>query len=176
MHLRFAGEERSARQPIRPERSAQPVRFPPTESSLLLILCLDIFLNRNIFRLMTRRVYPVNVFSAIAEPRRREVIALLANGGEHAVNEIVLGMKMAQPAVSKHLGALRKAGVVTVVKRGQHRMYRLNAEGLKPVHEWVKAFERHWNRQVSQIKQRSERKALERLIRVENGPLQTEEG
>lgn len=118
---------------------------------------------------MVRRANPANVFSAIAEPRRREVIALLANGQEYAVNEIVLGMKIAQPAVSKHLGVLRKAGVVTVVKRGQHRMYRLNAEGLKPVHEWVKAFERHWNRQINQIKQRSERKALERLIRRDGG-------
>jgi DNA-binding transcriptional ArsR family regulator len=52
---------------------------------------------------------------------------------KYAVNQIVLRMKMAQPAVSKHLGALRKAGVVTMVKRGQHRMYRLDARGLKPV-------------------------------------------
>ncbi|MFC5861517.1 ArsR/SmtB family transcription factor [Acidicapsa dinghuensis] len=125
---------------------------------------------------MTRRANPANVFSAIAEPRRREVIALLANGQEYAVNEIVLGMKIAQPAVSKHLGALRRAGVVTVVKRGQHRMYRLNAEGLKPVHEWVKAFERHWNRQINQIKQRSECKALERLIRLDHGSNPSKEG
>ena len=59
--------------------------------------------------------------------RRREVITVLSDGQEYAVNDIVLRMKMAQPAVSKHLGALRKAGVVTMVKRGQHRMYRLNA-------------------------------------------------
>ena len=114
--------------------------------------------------LMTRRAHPANVFSAIAEPRRREVIAVLSSGPEYAVNEIVLRMKMAQPAVSKHLGALRKAGVVTVIKRGQHRMYRLNAEGLKPVHEWVKVFERYWTHQIDQIKQRAERKTLERMI------------
>ena len=99
---------------------------------------------------------------------------MLADGREYAVNEIVVRMKMAQPAVSKHLSALRKAGVVTVVKRGQHRMYRLDAHGLRPVHEWVKAFERYWTHQVDQIKQRAERKALERLIRVDE-PKQKEE-
>lgn len=118
---------------------------------------------------MTRQAYPTDVFSAIAEPRRREVIAVLSDGQDYAVNEIVVRMKMAQPAVSKHLGALRKAGVVTVVKRGQHRMYRLNAAGLKPVHDWVKVFERYWTHQVDQIKQRAERKALERMIRLDDG-------
>lgn len=117
---------------------------------------------------MTRKAHPTDVFSAIAEPRRREVIIVLSDGQEYAVNEIVLRMKMAQPAVSKHLGALRKAGVVTVVKRGQHRMYRLNAEGLKPVRDWVKVFERYWTHQVDHIKQRAERKALERMIRLDN--------
>ena len=118
---------------------------------------------------MTRSAHPTDVFSAIAEPRRREVIAVLSDGREYAVNEIVVRMKVAQPAVSKHLGALRKAGVVTVVKRGQHRMYRLKPEGLKPVHDWVKVFERYWTHQVNQIKQRAERKALERMIRLDNG-------
>lgn len=117
---------------------------------------------------MTRKAYPPDVFIAIAEPRRREVIAMLANGREYAVNEIVVRMKMAQPAVSKHLGALRKAGVVTMVKRGQHRMYRLNGEGLKPVHDWVKVFERYWTHQVDQIRQRAERKALERMVRLDD--------
>jgi DNA-binding transcriptional ArsR family regulator len=116
---------------------------------------------------MTRTAHPTDVFSAIAEPRRREVITVLSDGQEYAVNDIVLRMKVGQPAVSKHLGALRKAGVVTVVKRGQHRMYRLN--GLKPVHDWVKVFERYWTHQVDQIKQRAERKALERMIRLDDG-------
>ena len=117
---------------------------------------------------MTRVAHPEDVFSAIAEPRRREVIAVLSDGHEYAVNDIVVRMKIAQPAVSKHLGALRKAGVVTMVKRGQHRIYRLNAEGLKPVHDWVKVFERYWTHQVDQIKQRAERKALERMIRLDD--------
>ncbi len=124
---------------------------------------------------MTRRAHPTDVFTAIGEPRRREVIAVLSDGQEYAVNEIVVRMKVGQPAVSKHLGALRKAGVVTVVKRGQHRMYRLNAEGLKPVHEWVKVFERYWTHQVDQIKQRAERKALDRMVRVDDDTKQNEE-
>jgi DNA-binding transcriptional ArsR family regulator len=124
---------------------------------------------------MTRKAHPADVFSAIAEPRRREVIAVLVDGREYPVNEIVLRMKMAQPAVSKHLGALRRAGVVTMVKRGQHRMYRLNPEGLKPIHEWVKVFERYWTHQVDQIRQRSERKALDRMIRLDDGSNQKEE-
>ena len=124
---------------------------------------------------MTRSSHPADVFTAIAEPRRREVIAVLSDGQDHAVNQIVLRMKMAQPAVSKHLIALRKVGVVTVVKRGQHRMYRLNAEGLKPVHDWVKVFERYWTHQVDQIKQRAERKALERLIRLDDEPSKKED-
>jgi DNA-binding transcriptional ArsR family regulator len=119
---------------------------------------------------MTRTAHPEDVFAAIAEPRRREVIAVLSDGQEYAVNDIVLRMKMAQPAVSKHLGALRKAGVVTVIKRGQQRIYRLEPVALKPVHEWVKVFERYWTHQIDQIKQSAERKALERLIRVDDTP------
>jgi DNA-binding transcriptional ArsR family regulator len=119
---------------------------------------------------VARRAHPADVFSAIAEPRRREVITVLSDGQEYAVNEIVLRMKMAQPAVSKHLGALRRVGVVTMVKRGQHRMYRLAPEALKPIHDWVKTFERYWTHQVSHIKQRAERKALERMIRIDSNP------
>jgi DNA-binding transcriptional ArsR family regulator len=116
-----------------------------------------------------RTAHPQDVFSAIAEPRRREVIAVLSDGKEYAVNDIVIRMKMAQPSVSKHLGALHRAGVVTLVKRGQHRMYSLQPDGLKPVHDWVKVFERYWTHQVDQIKQRAERKALERMVRLDKG-------
>lgn len=124
---------------------------------------------------MTRKAHPTDVFSALAEPRRREVLIVLSDGQEYAVNEIVLRMKMAQPAVSKHLGALRKASMVTVVKRGQHRMYRLDAAGLKPVRDWMKTFERYWTHQVDQIKQRAERKALDRMIRLDDNSNQKEE-
>ena len=113
---------------------------------------------------MARAATTADVFNAIAEPRRRQVIAVLSDGREYAVGEVVARMRMAQPAVSKHLGVLRKVGVVSVIKRGQHRMYQLNASKLKPVHDWVKTFERYWTHQLGQIKERAERKALERMI------------
>jgi DNA-binding transcriptional ArsR family regulator len=113
---------------------------------------------------MARAATTADVFNAIAEPRRREVIAVLADGREYAVNEVVVRLRMPQPAVSKHLGVLRKVGVVSMIKRGQHRMYRLNAAELKPIHDWVKTFERYWTHQLGQIKERAERKALERMI------------
>ena len=117
---------------------------------------------------MARAATTTDVFNAIAEPRRREVIGVLADGREHAVGEVVGRLRMTQPAVSKHLGVLRKIGVVTVIKRGQHRMYRLNASELKPVHDWVKTFEQYWTHQLGQIKERAERKALEQLISKED--------
>jgi DNA-binding transcriptional ArsR family regulator len=113
---------------------------------------------------MARAATTADVFNAIAEPRRRQVIGVLADGREYAVGEVVVRMRMSQPAVSKHLGVLREVGVVSVIKRGQHRMYRLNAAKLKPVHDWVKMFERYWTHQIGQIKERAERKALERVI------------
>src|SRR4051794_17092192 len=113
---------------------------------------------------MARVATTADVFSAIAEPRRREVIGVLADGREYAAGEVVVRLRMSQSAVSKHLGVLRKVGVVSVVKRGQHRMYRLNAAEVKPVHDWAKMFERYWTHQLGQIKERAERKALERMI------------
>ena len=113
---------------------------------------------------MARAATTADVFNAIAEPRRRQVIGVLADGREYAVGEVVLRMRMSQPAVSKHLGVLRKVGVVSVIRRGQRRMYRLNAAKLRPVHDWVKTFERYWTHQIGQIKERAERKALERMV------------
>jgi DNA-binding transcriptional ArsR family regulator len=122
-----------------------------------------------------RSARTIDIFTAIAKPQRREIIAVISDGQEYAVNEIVLRLEMNQPAISKHLAALRKAGLVTVVKRGQHRMYRMNPEGLKPVHDWVRLFERYWTHQVDHIKQRAERKALERMVRIDDDPKGKEE-
>lgn len=124
---------------------------------------------------MRQKTSSADVFAAIAEPKRRELIVVLSDGAEHAVNDLVLRMRIAQPSVSKHLGALRKAGIVAVHKRGQHRLYRLKPEALKPVHDWVKDFERYWTHQIDQVKERAERKALERLIRITETPHHTEE-
>jgi DNA-binding transcriptional ArsR family regulator len=108
---------------------------------------------------MARAATTTDVFNAIAEPRRREIVDLMIDGKEHAVGDVVLRLRMAQPAVSKHLGVLRKVGVVTVSKRGQHRMYRLNAQELRPVHDWVKSFERYWTHHLDRVKERAEAKA-----------------
>ncbi len=118
---------------------------------------------------MARAATTTDVFNAIAEPRRRDLIGVLADGKEHAVGEVVVRLRMAQPAVSKHLGVLRKVGVVTVIRRGQHRMYRLNAAELKTVHDWVRTFERYWTHQLDQIRRRAEQKAQERLISKVSG-------
>ena len=114
---------------------------------------------------MARAATTTDVFNAIAEPRRREIIGMLSDGREHAVGDVVLRLRLPQPAVSKHLGVLRKVGVVTVSKRGQMRFYRLNAKELKPVHDWVKVYERFWTHQLDQIKMRAEQKMAERMAR-----------
>ncbi len=111
---------------------------------------------------MPRAATTADVFNAIAEPRRRKIIDLLAGGRQHAVGELVQKLRLPQPAVSKHLGVLRKVGIVEVEKDGQHRLYRLNAQELKPVHDWVKLFERYWSHQLDRIKERAERIARQR--------------
>jgi DNA-binding transcriptional ArsR family regulator len=107
---------------------------------------------------MARLATTTDVFNAIAEPRRRDIVRFLQDGKEHAVGDVVVKLRMAQPAVSKHLSVLRKVGVVRVSKRGQHRLYRLNAKELKPVHDWVKNYEHFWTNQLDRIKESAERK------------------
>jgi DNA-binding transcriptional ArsR family regulator len=114
---------------------------------------------------MPRAATTTDVFNAIAEPRRREIIAVLVDGKEHAVGEVVSMLRLPQPAVSKHLSVLRKVGVVTVSKRGQLRMYRLNPKELKPVHDWVKTYERFWTHQIDKVKERAEQKMMQRIAR-----------
>jgi DNA-binding transcriptional ArsR family regulator len=83
------------------------------------------------------------VFNAVAEPRRREILDLLA-GGERPVKELVGRLGLGQPQVSKHLRVLREVGAVDVRDEGRQRLYRLNGQALKPIHDWVSAYERHW--------------------------------
>ena len=111
---------------------------------------------------MARAATTADVFNAIAEPRRRQIIDVLVGGRAHAVGQLVQTLGIPQPDVSKHLGVLRKVGLVSVARQGQHRLYRLNAEELKPVHDWVKTFEKYWTNQLDRIKERAERKAAER--------------
>jgi DNA-binding transcriptional ArsR family regulator len=110
---------------------------------------------------MPRAPTTADVFNAIAEPRRRELIAVLAGGQERPVGELVGALGLAQPAVSKHLGVLRQVGIVSVTRRGRQRLYRLEARELKPVHDWVKTYERLWTSQLDRIKARAERKGAQ---------------
>jgi DNA-binding transcriptional ArsR family regulator len=111
---------------------------------------------------MARAATTADVFNAIAEPRRRQIVGLLARRGSLAVGTIVVALGLPQPAISKHLGVLRKVGVVSVAKQGQQRMYNFEAGALRPVYDWVKNFEQMWSQQLDRIKQRAERKARER--------------
>jgi len=93
---------------------------------------------------MARAATTTDAFNAVAEPRRREILDLLARG-ERPVNDLVALLGVAQPQVSKHLRVLREVGLVDVRDSGRQRMYRLNGEPLKPIHDWVRNYERSWN-------------------------------
>ena len=92
---------------------------------------------------MARAATTTDAFNAVAEPRRRQIVDLLA-GGERAVNDLVHELGLAQPQVSKHLRVLREVGVVAVREDGRRRLYRLHGPALKPIHDWVKAYEQSW--------------------------------
>ena len=110
---------------------------------------------------MPRAATTSDVFNAIAEPRRRQIIEMLADTGELPVGDLVRRLRMPQPAVSKHLGVLRSVRLVSVTRRGRSRVYRLDAQQLRPVHDWVKQYERFWGHQLDRIKRRAEEKARE---------------
>ena len=114
---------------------------------------------------MARAATTSDVFNAIAEPRRREIVDLLALGAERDVTELVLRLGLPQPAVSKHLGVLRKVGVVAVRKAGQRRLYRLNPQQLKAVRAWIQTFDHFWTDQLASIKEAAEQKAKQLAAR-----------
>lgn len=114
---------------------------------------------------MPRAATTTDAFNAIAEPRRRAIIDVLGDGRTHAVGEVVRRLRLPQPAVSKHLAVLRDVGIVSASREGRRRLYCLNAREIKPVHDWVRTYEHFWTHQLGRIKDRAERKALERSIR-----------
>ena len=114
---------------------------------------------------MARAATTSDVFNAIAEPRRRQIVDLLAEGEQRDVTELVDRLGIAQPAVSKHLAVLRKVRVVEVHKAGQRRLYRLNPQELKPVHDWIRHFERFWTDHLASIKDAAERTAKQLAAR-----------
>ena len=113
--------------------------------------------------LMPRAATTTDVFNAVAEPRRRQILDALVDG-ERPVSDLVRVLGMAQPQVSKHLRVLREVGAVAVREEGRQRLYRLNGSALKPILDWVKDYERTWSERfeavdvlLDELKQKEER-------------------
>ena len=99
---------------------------------------------------MARAATTTDAFNAVAEPRRRQILDVLS-AGERPVNDLVRVLRLRQPLVSKHLRVLREVGLVDVRDRGRQRMYSLNGHPLKPIHDWVKTYERSWSRRFDRL-------------------------
>jgi DNA-binding transcriptional ArsR family regulator len=93
---------------------------------------------------MARAATTTDVFNAVAEPQRRRILDTLA-GGERPVGELVRGLDLPQPQVSKHLRVLREVGAVAVRDDGRRRLYRVNGPALKPIHDWIRGYEQLWS-------------------------------
>lgn len=116
---------------------------------------------------MARAATTSDSFNAIAEPRRRQILLLLADR-EHSVNEIVQRLSVDQPSVSKHLRVLRETGLVRMRCYGRQKLYRTNAQGIRPLYEWTSEFEPYWNHQLNRIKERAEKRAAARAANSES--------
>jgi DNA-binding transcriptional ArsR family regulator len=112
--------------------------------------------------LVPRAATTSDVFNAVAEPRRREILDYLA-GQERPVSDVVIKLRIDQPSVSKHLRVLRDVDLVRVRRNGRHMLYRTNAEAIRPLHEWTKTFEQLWAHQLLRIKERAEEKASTKI-------------
>jgi DNA-binding transcriptional ArsR family regulator len=99
---------------------------------------------------MARAATTADAFNAVAEPRRREILDVLA-GGERPVNDLVRVLGLGQPQVSKHLRVLRDVGAVHVRDEGRQRLYRVNGHALKPIHDWVRGYERTWSERFDRL-------------------------
>src|SRR5215213_7423849 len=99
---------------------------------------------------MARAATTTDAFNAVAEPRRRQILDVLS-AGERPVNDLVRLLGLSQPLVSKHLRVLREVGAVDVRDEGRQRLYRLNGHALKPIHDWVKNYERSWSERFDRL-------------------------
>jgi DNA-binding transcriptional ArsR family regulator len=97
-----------------------------------------------------------DAFNAVAEPRRRDILILLASG-ERSVSDIVDAVECGQPSVSKHLKVLRDVGLVEARREGRQMFYRTNFDALRPLNEWTRHLERLWRHQLTRVKERAER-------------------
>ena len=107
--------------------------------------------------LVPRATTTSDAFNAVAEPRRRQILDYLALQ-ERTVNDVVAGLRLEQPSVSKHLRVLRDVGLVRVRRQGRHMLYRTDAEAIRPLYDWTKSFERLWAHQLLRVKERAEAK------------------
>ena len=99
---------------------------------------------------MARATTTSDVFNAIAEPQRREILVLL-RAGERPVSELSAELGISQPGASKHLRVLREVGLVRDRKAGKQRLYDLDARGLRTVHEWTGGFEAFWSESFDRL-------------------------
>jgi len=99
---------------------------------------------------MARAATTTDVFNAVAEPRRRQILDVLATG-ERPVNDLVRVLGLAQPQVSKHLRVLRAVGAVQVRDQGRQRLYRIDGRALKPIHDWVRHYEQSWSERFGEL-------------------------
>jgi DNA-binding transcriptional ArsR family regulator len=99
---------------------------------------------------MARAATTADAFNAVAEPRRRQILDALA-GTELPVNDLVARLGLAQPLVSKHLRVLREVGLVQARDQGRQRMYSIDGRPLKPIHDWVKNYERSWSQRFDRL-------------------------
>jgi DNA-binding transcriptional ArsR family regulator len=99
---------------------------------------------------MARSPTTADVFNAIAEASRRDLINAIGDR-ELTVNELVEKLSISQPQVSRHLNVLRSVNVVLVRTDWRHRWYRVNGPALKPIHDWVRPFERTWNARLDRL-------------------------
>jgi DNA-binding transcriptional ArsR family regulator len=109
------------------------------------------------YSLMARAATTSDAFNAVAEPRRRAILSYLALQ-ERPVGDVVVALGLEQPSVSKHLRVLKDVGLVRVRRQGRHMLYRVNAEAIRPLHEWAGTFERFWRHQLQKVKERAEEK------------------
>ena|SRR5581483_9321003 len=96
---------------------------------------------------MARAATTTDAFNAVAEPRRRQLLDLLA-AGEAPVSDLVDRLGVAQPVVSKHLRVLREVGLVRVREDGRQRMYSVDPEPLRPIHEWLQSYAELWSQRL----------------------------
>ena len=104
---------------------------------------------------MARATTTSDAFNAVAEPRRREILIYLA-ATERPVGDIVAALGLAQPSVSKHLRVLHDVGLVRMRCQGRQKLYRTNAEAIRPLHQWAATFERYWRHQLLRVKELAE--------------------